>query len=90
MHESHTRWRKSGVHGLTRMQSPGSSYCKNETPPATVSRDRKGPLRVLHVFGALTRGGAETWLMDVVHSHLHYFTGLILRSAARVARHTDH
>lgn len=126
------------------MQSPGPSSCKNKAPSASVSRDRKAPLRVLHVFAALDRGGAETWLMDVVrntarhelqvdvcvtknikgayeeefkglggvvqrcplgrnvwgfaarferllaaghydvvHSHLYYFSGLILRSAAR-------
>ncbi len=111
------------------------------------------PLRVLHVFASLHRGGAETWLMDVVrsssraelsidvcligapgglyeeeferlggrilrcrlgrnpwgfarrftqllvlesydivHSHLYYFSGLVLRSAARagVAKRIAH
>ena len=27
-----------------------------------------GPLRALHIFASLNRGGAETWLMDVVRS----------------------
>lgn len=30
--------------------------------------EKKLPVRALHVFGSLDRGGAETWLMDVVRS----------------------
>ncbi len=112
-------------------------------------RHQDRPLRVLHVFAALNRGGAETWFMDVVrnttrkelqidvcvtgntagayedelmdlggrvlrcplgrnpwvfarrfehllatehydvvHSHLYYFSGIVLRSAARAGVRT--
>lgn len=126
------------------MKSPGAPCAHNKESSTGTRGARTEPLRVLHLFGALDRGGAETWLMDivrhtsrrelqidvcvtktskgayedefvrlggnivrcplgrnvprfaaaferllragrydVVHSHLYYFSGLILRSAAR-------
>lgn len=35
-------------------------------PTSKAEKALRAPLRVLHVFSSLNRGGAETWLMDVV------------------------
>ncbi len=43
-----------------------STKSKHPVPASQVSNlERQRPLRILHIFGSMTRGGSETWMMGI-------------------------